>query len=54
METLKLNAPLETREPQVQLDPTLRPGRYVAQLVVKSSNGTSEPAQIVINVTRGD
>jgi hypothetical protein len=50
METLKLNAPLQTREPQVELDPQLPPGRYLVQLVVQSARGKSLPAELHIVV----
>ena len=46
METLKLGERLKTREPQVLLDPELRPGRYRVQLVIESARGTSVAAQI--------
>jgi len=56
VETLKLNAKIETREPQVLLDPTLQPGRYLVQLVVQGAQGVRNPslaATLVISVVRG-
>ncbi|WP_157270212.1 hypothetical protein [Azohydromonas aeria] len=50
METLKLSAPLTTREPVVLLDPRLPPGRYRVELVVASATGRSEVAVLFINV----
>lgn len=52
METLKLGATLTTREPQVQLDPSLKVGVYRVELVVQGSSGKSAPAVIVIRVTK--
>lgn len=53
METLKLGERLKTREPQVLLDPELRPGRYRVQLVIESALGTSAQAELEVIVTEG-
>ncbi|HEU4621362.1 MAG TPA: hypothetical protein VFS42_03985 [Burkholderiaceae bacterium] len=53
MDTLKLGQPLDSREPRVLLDPSLKPGRYVARLVVRGPSGESVPAQVVLVVVRG-
>jgi hypothetical protein len=50
VETLKLGETLETREAQVLLDPTLKPGKYRMQLRVVSRGGESEPAELRIVV----
>jgi hypothetical protein len=49
--TLKLGQRLETREPQVLLDPDLKPGRYRVTLVIETALGRSEPAQLEVIVT---
>lgn len=50
METLKVDAPLTVREPQVQLDPRLPVGTYRVQLVVQGSAGRSASASLLIKV----
>lgn len=52
MDTLKLDAPLVTREPEVLLDPTLPVGRYLVSLVVTTDRGESVPATLQITVQR--
>jgi hypothetical protein len=53
METLKLDVPLATREPAVQLDHRLPVGTYVVRLVIEGRSGKSAPASLVIRVQRG-
>lgn len=48
MEILKLGQTLVTQGPQVLLDPGLRPGTYVVQLIVTGTQGESAPAQVRI------
>jgi hypothetical protein len=49
--TLKLGQEIRTREPQVELDPELRPGRYSVRLVIEGARGASAAAQIELIVT---
>ena len=53
METLKLDAPLATREPVVALDPRLPPGTYRVTLVVEGTTGKSAPTTMLIRIFRG-
>lgn len=50
METLKLDAPLATREPRVLLDSRLPVGVYRVELVVQGNSGKSAPATLLIKV----
>jgi chitodextrinase len=52
METLKLDTPVRTREPVVQVDGRLPEGRYRVQLVVEGPSGRSEPATLLIQVRK--
>ncbi|MCU7375506.1 hypothetical protein PEC18_32960 [Paucibacter sp. O1-1] len=53
METLKLDAPLSTREPEVLLDPRLPVGAYIVRLVIEGPSGKSAPATLLLRVQRG-
>lgn len=45
------NKPIETREPVIEVDPGLRPGRYRFQLVVVDDEGNqSLPATVVVSI----
>lgn len=50
METLKVDAPLTVKEPEVLLDPKLPVGTYRVELIVQGSTGKSEPANLLIKV----
>ncbi|HTU67545.1 MAG TPA: hypothetical protein VMF52_16465 [Steroidobacteraceae bacterium] len=50
METLKLGDKLQTREPQVLLDPTLKPGKYRVTLSIVGTTGESEPVELRIAI----
>ena len=52
METLKLDAPLTTKEPTVLVDPKLPVGTYSVELVVQGSTGKSAPAKLLIKVIK--
>ena len=52
METLRLDVPLTVREPQVLLDPRLPVGIYRVRLIVQGPSGKSEPAFLLIKVSR--
>ncbi|HET8747463.1 MAG TPA: hypothetical protein VFM98_17820 [Ramlibacter sp.] len=52
METLTLERPLTVKEPEVLLDPQLPEGTYLVRLVVQGSTGKSEPAELVIKVSK--
>lgn len=52
MDTLKLDAPLVTREAVVQLDRKLPVGVYRVQLVVEGRSGKSAAAALVIKVVK--
>ena len=52
METLKLQGPVKSAEPQVALDPALAPGRYRVTLVASGVRGDSLPAEIDIVIMR--
>lgn len=47
MAVFKLGSPVETRAPEVQVDPGLKQGVYVFQLVVVNDRGrASQPASV--------
>jgi hypothetical protein len=50
MDTLKLDAPLTVKEPEVLLDPKLPVGTYRVQLVVEGPTGKSQAANVLIKV----
>jgi hypothetical protein len=52
MATLKLDEPLRTREPVVDVPGDLPGGDYVVRLVVETANGRSEPAELIVHVVR--
>lgn len=53
MKTLELGARLSTGAPEVQIDPRLPAGRYVATLTVASERGESRVATVRFTVSAG-
>ena len=50
MALLKLGATVRTTKPRVDVDPGLKPGKYIARLTVESARGRSQAAHIRIVV----
>jgi hypothetical protein len=50
MAVLKLGQTVSTREPEVQVEGPLEPGKYVAELVITGPRGRSAPARLTITV----
>ena len=54
MAVLQLGQTLHTSEPEVRVAATLKPGIYVAELVVTGPSGLSSPARLTIAVLARD